>query len=137
MIYAMFAMLVLTGVVAGYLLRMRIAAVKSGEVRLSNFRLNTGEMPTKMLQASRNYSNLFEVPVFFFTICTLAVALHLETNAMVILSWAFVASRIVHSWIHITYNNVVHRLVAFLAGNLIVVVLWILVLMDYAAGTAR
>ena len=134
MIYAMFAMLVLTGAVATYLLRMRIAAVKSGEVRLSTFRLNSGDMPTKMLQASRNYSNLFEVPVFFFTICTLALALHIETNAMTILSWVFVASRVAHSWIHVTYNNVVHRLVAFLVGNLVVVILWILVLVEYNAA---
>lgn len=136
MIYAMFALIVLTFTVAGYLLRMRVKAVKNGEVRLSHFRLNNGEMPPGMVQASRNYSNLFEVPVFFFAAATLAVALHMETTSMLIASWLFVVARVVHSWIHVTYNNVMHRLAAFMAGNLMVVLLWILIVVEYAKRSA-
>lgn len=132
MIYAMFAMIILTSIVAVYLLKLRIAAVKAGEVSLGSFRLNTSnDMPPKMMQAARNFSNLFEVPVLFYTGATLAVALHLETASMIVLSWIFVIARTVHSWIHITNNNVIHRMQAFLLSCICVLLIWILIMLQY------
>ncbi len=133
MIYAMFAMILLTFTVAGHLLKLRIAAVKAGEVKLSAFRLNDANvMPTKMQQAARNYSNLFEMPVFFYAAGTIAVALGLQNPAMVLFAWAFVAARAVHSWIHLTSNNVIHRLQAFMAGNICILLIWLLILWEYS-----
>jgi hypothetical protein len=132
MIYAMFAMILLTSVVAGYLLKLRIAAVKAGEVSLGSFRLNTStDMPPKIMQAARNFSNLFEVPVLFYTGGTLALALHLETASMIVVSWIFVIARAVHSWIHITNNNVIHRMQAFVLSCICVLLIWILILLQY------
>ena len=42
------------------------------------------------------------------------------------LAWAYVACRALHSLIHLTYNNVLHRLAAFAAGNVVLLVIWIL-----------
>lgn len=132
MIYTMFAMILLTFTVGGYLLKLRVAAVKTGAVKLSVFRLNDAEaMPVKMQQASRNYSNLFEIPVFFYAASTLAVALGLETPSIILLGWLFVLARIMHSWIHITSNNVIHRLQAFMVGNICVLLIWIILLWEY------
>jgi hypothetical protein len=129
----MFAMIILTFVVAGYLLKLRIKAVKSGAVKLSAFRLNNAEeMPTNMQQASRNYSNLFEVPTFFYIAGTLAIVLHLQTPSMIVLSWFFVAARIVHSWIHITSNNVIRRLQAFIASNICMLLMWVILVWEYS-----
>jgi hypothetical protein len=128
----MFAMILLTFTVAGYLLKMRIAAVKSGEVKLSTFRVNNGEdMPVKMLQAARNYTNLFEMPVFFYAAGTITLALHLYSPVIIALGWLFVLSRIAHSWIHLTSNNVIRRLQAFMAGNVCVLLMWIIVVWEY------
>lgn len=133
MLYPMFAMILLTFVVAGHLLKLRIAAVKSGEVKLSAFRLNSDEgMPEKMLQAARNYTNLFEMPVFFYAAGTIALALHLYSPSMILLGWLFVASRIAHSWIHVTSNNVIRRLQAFIAGNVCVILMWIILVWEYS-----
>ncbi len=41
------------------------------------------------------------------------------------LAWAYVARRALHSLIHLTYNNVFHRLAAFAAGNVVLLVIWI------------
>jgi len=41
-------------------------------------------------------------------------------------AWAYVALRIVHSLIHLTYNQVLHRLAAFTLSNGALVVLWVL-----------
>jgi len=41
------------------------------------------------------------------------------------LAWFFVAARVVHSAIHLSYNNVYHRLSAYAASNVLLVALWI------------
>jgi hypothetical protein len=131
MLYSMFAMILLTAAVSARLLSLRINAIKNGKVSLGQFRLNSGDMPNDMAQASRNYSNLFEIPVLFYAAGTLALALQLQSITMIILSWTFIASRILHSWIHLTYNNVIHRFRAFLAGNICVVTIWVLIVWEY------
>lgn len=46
--------------------------------------------------------------------------------ALVAMAWAYVALRILHSLIHLSYNHVIHRLMAFAASNLVLIVLWLL-----------
>lgn len=132
MLYPMFAMVILTCAVAIYLFRLRVRAVKAGQVRLSQFRLNTGEVPDAITQAARNYSNLFEVPVLFYTAGAIAIALGIQTPAMIITAWIFVLARIAHSWIHLTGNNVIHRLRAYMLGNICVLVIWGILVASYA-----
>jgi hypothetical protein len=48
------------------------------------------------------------------------------STAVLILSWAYVAARCVHSAIHLTHNDVLHRLAAFAVSNFILIVLWAL-----------
>ncbi len=138
MIYSMFAMIVLTFAVAGYLFKLRIDAVRTGQVKLGSFRLNNStDIPPKMLQASRNYTNLFEVPTLFYSAGILALVLHVNTSSMALLSWIFVASRIAHSWIHVTNNNVIHRLQAFMVGNICVVLMWLNLVLQYSAQNTQ
>lgn len=132
MLYPMFAMVILTFAVAVHLFRLRIKAVKAGEMRLSQFRLNTGEIPDAMEQAARNYTNLFEVPVLFYAAGAIALALGIQTPALVIIAWIFVLARIAHSWIHLHSNNVIHRLRAYMLGNISVLVIWGILVASYA-----
>lgn len=132
MLYPMFALVLLTIIVAAHLLRLRINAVKAGQVRLSHFRLNqSADIPDNITQASRNYSNLFEVPVLFYTAGCLAITLKYETITIIILAWLFVLARAAHSWVHLTRNNVIHRLRAFMAGNICVVAIWVLLIVHH------
>ncbi|MDF3013255.1 MAG: hypothetical protein K0Q78_1459 [Cellvibrio sp.] len=133
MLYPMFAMVILTFAVAIHLFRLRVKAVKAGEIRISQFRLNTGEVPDAMAQAARNYSNLFEVPILFYAAGATAIALAIQTPAMVITAWVFVLARVAHSWIHLHGNNVIHRLRAYMLGNICVLVLWGLLVASYAS----
>lgn len=134
MLYAMFAMVLLTFGVAFRLLFLRIKAVKAGRVSIGQFRLNTGEIPNDMAQAARNYSNLFETPVLFYIAGTIAIAMDVESLELLIFAWGFVVARLAHSWIHLTYNNVIHRLWAFMTGNFCVLVMWGLLLLKYSLG---
>lgn len=133
MLYAMFAMVLLTFGVAFRLLFLRVRAVKSGQVKISQFRTSTGEMPGEMVQAARNYSNLFEAPLLFYIAGAIAIAMDVESNTMILFAWTFVVSRLAHSWIHLTYNNVIHRLWAFMAGNLCILAIWGLLLLKHSA----
>jgi len=43
-----------------------------------------------------------------------------------VVAWSFVALRVVHSLIHLTYNRVLHRLSAFALSNAALVSLWVI-----------
>lgn len=134
MLYAMFAMVLLTFGIAFRMLFLRVKAIKTGQVRISQFRLNTGEIPAEIAQAARNYANLFEIPVLFYIAGTIAIAMNVESTSMIIFAWIFVLSRLVHSWVHLTYNNVIHRMWAFMAGNVCLLIIWGLLLLKHSLG---
>lgn len=133
MLYPMFTLMVFTFLVACYLLMLRILTIKNKAVKLSLFKLNNAEdTPDRLLQAARNYSNLFEVPVFFYAAGCVCLALQISSPAIMNLAWVFVASRVVHSAIHLTNNNVVTRLGAFLVSFLSVMAIWVLIMLNQA-----
>ena len=68
--------------------------------------------------------NLLELPVLFYAICVVAYITATVTTVIVAIAWLFVVLRIVHSLIHLTTNNLMHRLYAFVAGNTALLVLW-------------
>ena len=49
----------------------------------------------------------------------------LQDPLLVTLAWMFVATRIVHAAIHISYNNVMHRFLAYVAGSFVVMGMWV------------
>ena len=75
--------------------------------------------------AADNFRNLFELPVlFYFAIATAALTGQV-TTATLALAWAFVALRVVHSFIQCTYNKVMHRFKAYLLGSVVLLLLWL------------
>jgi hypothetical protein len=136
MIYPMFAMVLLTFLIAFRLLFLRIKALKTGSVRLSQFRLNTGDIPDEITQTARNYSNLFEVPVLFYAAGATAIAMGIESAAMTIIAWLFVLARVLHSWVHLTTNDVINRFRIYIVANLCVLAIWGLLLVDHATHYA-
>lgn len=76
------------------------------------------------VQAADNFRNLFEVPVLFYALCAVVVAANLVSASYVIGAWVFVVLRVIHSYIHCTYNRVTHRFAAFALSGLLVVAMW-------------
>jgi hypothetical protein len=72
-----------------------------------------------------NFRNLFEVPVLFFAVCLALAVTDLVSPLQVALAWLYVAMRAVHSYIHTTYNKVMHRFMAFLVSTTCVFVMWV------------
>jgi len=75
--------------------------------------------------AADNYSNLFESPVLFYTAILLTLMLMVQDSILVSLAWIYVASRYAHSFIHVTYNRVMHRLTVFIFSSFILLAFWV------------
>ena len=126
MISPMFFMVMVTFVILLFTLRIRLASVRRGEVSLSFYSMFQGEeIPDLVIKTSRNVANLFEVPVLFYAAGVLYVALEMSDPLPVTLAWLFVIARMIHTGIHLSYNNVMHRLIVFGLGNLSVLGMWI------------
>lgn len=96
-------------------------------------RIEPGELATRRQRrqlledtaAADNFSNQFEMPVLFYIAILLALTLMLQDPLLVILSWMFVATRVVHAAIHVSYNNVMHRFLVYVAGSFAVIGMWV------------
>ncbi|TXH76839.1 MAPEG family protein [Thiobacillus sp.] len=78
----------------------------------------------KNTQALDNFTNLFEFPVLFYVLCLAMVATGMGTVVHVAAAWVFVGLRVVHSLIHITYNRVLHRFVAWMLSAAWLFAMW-------------
>jgi hypothetical protein len=54
---------------------------------------------------------------------------------MTLLAWAYVATRLVHSMIHVTTNRVRHRFVIFSVGVAVLIAMWVLVVARLVADS--
>lgn len=123
------AQVALTFLVYGVLLYRRLSSIYRGIVPKGYFKLlqirPDQKFPPQLEATARNLSNLFELPVLFFLYCVLMIILERTDPTAVMGAWAFVATRILHSGIHITNNHVTARFIAFLAGWALMAALWI------------
>jgi hypothetical protein len=103
----------------------RFRAGAAGQVSYDDFKYGeSARVPPEVALPNRNMMNLLELPVLFYVAClTYFVAGRTDEWAL-LLAWAYVGLRIAHSAIHLTYNHVRHRLVAFAASNVALVMLW-------------
>ena len=81
-------------------------------------------------RAADNFKNLFEMPVLFYLAVVLAIITNSVSIGLLGLSWAYVIARLIHSYIHCTYNNVFHRFKAFISSFIILAALWLLLIVD-------
>ena len=84
-------------------------------------------MPAEVSLPNRNYMNLLELPVLFYVICIVAYVTNVATDRLVPLAWSYLALRVVHSLVHVTYNRIMHRFAAFAASNFVLISMWLLV----------
>ena len=113
-----FAVLVATG-------RGRVAAVRAGEVKLTDVAIDSSRWPERLRKLANNYQSQFELPVLFYALVALIIATGLADRVFLVLAWAFVVSRLVHSFIHLGVNWPPHRLVAFASGFAMLAAMWL------------
>ena len=103
----------------------RFQAGARGEVSSADFRFGESErVPEAARLANRNLMNLLELPVLFYVVCLMYFVTDRVDATARDLAWVYVGLRLAHSAIHVTYNRVRHRLIAFAASNVLLIMLW-------------
>ncbi|TCZ88964.1 MAPEG family protein [Lysobacter sp. N42] len=119
------AMVVLTFAVWWRMYFARVGQMR--RERIHPQKVATSAQATALLTDSRaadNFRNLFELPVLFYLALVVADRMDMVDGISVALAWAFVLLRVVHSAIHVTYNRVMHRFAAYVAGGMVLWLLW-------------
>jgi hypothetical protein len=104
----------------------RVASVGSGQTKVGNIALGQPNWPVKIQQIGNSYNNQLQVPVLFYVLVALTLIRHTADLLFVIMAWLFVASRIVHAYIHTGSNFVHYRFNAFAAGAVILLAMWLI-----------
>lgn len=81
-------------------------AVAAGLVDLERRALHEDAWPDSVRKINNNIRNQFEVPVLFYVTALILWQLGESGTRTLALAWSFVASRIVHAWVH-THSNIV------------------------------
>jgi len=124
--YPVIVLVLWTFVVLLLVPRARFKAARERRVRVADFALGESEnVPPETRLPNRNYMNLLELPVLFYVACIVLFVTAKVDAWSLGLAWAFVALRIAHSTIHLTYNHVIHRMRVFALSVLVLLVLWV------------
>lgn len=133
--YPALAMVGLTFAVLAVMFRRRVAQMK--RERIHPQAVATSVQSAQLLTDSGpadNLRNLFEFPVLFYIAILFAAQTGQTTPVALGLAWTFVAARVAHSWIHCTYNKVMHRFRAYALSALVLLALWLYLAYGLIAG---
>ncbi|MEP7061790.1 MAG: MAPEG family protein [Betaproteobacteria bacterium] len=125
LLYPVLAMVLLTAIVALVLLARRIGEMKARRIRPQA--VAASRDMASMLddhRASDNFRNLFEAPVLFYVAMLAGITVHAASAWIVALAWLFVELRYAHSYVHCTYNRVMHRFKVYCASMPVLFAIW-------------
>lgn len=103
----------------------RTQALRFRQTSLKDIALRQPNWPEKTTQIGNCFSNQFEIPVLFYILIALALPLRKADLVIVLLSWVFVVTRFIHAGIFVTSNDVRPRSLAWFAGVLVLLVMWV------------
>jgi len=103
--------------------QLKDRARAAGVVDFELTALDNDAWPDDVRQVANNIRNQFQVPVLFFV---LVLALHARSSVDIyalVFAWIFVATRVMHSLIHVGSNFVPRRTRAFKLSLVVVAIL--------------
>jgi hypothetical protein len=113
---------------------VRVRSVRRREIGPNDFKYGESQaVPPNVSIPNRNYMNLLELPMLFYVVCVVLYVTAGASRLALVVAWSYVALRVVHSLIHLTYNRVQHRLSAFALSNAALVSLWVIAGVHVAA----
>lgn len=121
LVYPALAQIAWTLVVLVILFLRRRRAVLDKEVRIADVTVATDRYPERARLAAANFANQFETPVLFFALIMLAMETGATGYVMATLAWLYVATRIIHTLVHIGPNRLPLRGGIFALGVLCLV----------------
>jgi hypothetical protein len=102
----------------------RVEAVKRRVVKLSEVDTNKSAYPEPVRNFANNYHNQYELPVLYYAVLAFAMYTGLVDTVLISLSWGFVASRILHSYVQTGKNVIRTRFKVFTFGLGFLLLLW-------------
>jgi hypothetical protein len=103
----------------------RFQAGAAGQIQPDDFKLGeSARVPPHVSIPNRAMMNLLELPMLFYVASLMFFVAGKVDGTVLGVAWFYVALRVVHSAIHLTYNRVMHRLVPFALSNLVLLVYW-------------
>jgi hypothetical protein len=112
----------------------RFKAGSKGLVTGNDFKYGeSSRVPGEVSLPNRNFMNLLEAPVLFYVVCILQYVTKAPVPYFVFGAWLYVALRVAHSLIHLSYNHIMHRLAAFAASNVVLIIMWLALFYTIAA----
>jgi len=126
LLYPVFVQVLLTFVVLfmmGFARNRAITTAKS-KPNMREVALGGYQWPDQATKVANNFSNQFELPVLFYAAIAFAMILKQRDMVMLVLAWAFVATRVLHTFLHVGANIVQRRFLAYLAGAACLMALW-------------
>jgi hypothetical protein len=104
----------------------RINAIRAENIKLAQIALDGFAYPDEARKQANNLTNQFEFPVLLYMSVAFAAIFDASSMPFAIACAGFVASRIVHRFIHVRSNNVVLRFKVFLVGVVFLAAAWVL-----------
>jgi hypothetical protein len=117
-----------------WLAPLRWRALTDKQVRASDIALGQKTWPEHAQQVANCFQNQFELPILFHVLAILAIMAHKADLLFVILSWVFVASRLLHAFIHTGSNIVMRRGAAYGVGLIVLMAMWVIFAVRVLAG---
>lgn len=103
----------------------RFRAGFAGKVTADDFKYGESEnVPGQVSIPNRAMMNLLELPLLFYVVCLMFFVTGRVSPHIVEVAWIYVGFRLAQTLVHITYNNVMHRLTMFAISNFVLVSLW-------------
>ena len=130
----LFVEVALTFVLLYWMAYVRTRAIRIGEIKAQNITLREPNWPPGITQVGNAYHNQLELPVLFYVLTILSLVTRHADLLFVVLAWIFVASRIVHAYIHVTDNNVNRRGPIFGLGALVLTIMWLVFMVRILLG---
>ena len=103
----------------------RREALVSGETKIRDIALREPNWPVRATQIANCFSNQFELPLLFYILIALALPLRHADLIIVVLSWVFVVTRLVHAGIFVTSNDLRQRSLVWFAGVVVLFIMWV------------
>ncbi|SIN96184.1 hypothetical protein SAMN02745824_2447 [Parasphingorhabdus marina DSM 22363] len=101
----------------------RLPAMSKAKVDVDNLTGGTGGslddvLPPEIQWKSHNYNHLLAEPTLFYAVCIVLALVGQGDGLNLILAWAYVGLRVLHSLIQATVNRVKYRFLVFVLSSL-------------------
>jgi len=123
-LFPLFVQVVLTFVLGLWFSALRVDAIRGGRVHPRDIALREPNWPTRVTQVGNAYHNELELPLLFYVLTILSIITRHADLLFVLLAWVFVVLRLARAYIHVTDNRVSRRGMVFLAGAIVLAVMW-------------